>query len=72
VLPRAGELADPFLVENDFSHVVADPVAGKLRVVRAFSDWPGTRPAPERPARGTTVGEETAAVLAAAGISLTS
>jgi len=72
VLPRAGELADPFLVENDFSHVVADPVAGKLRVVRAFSGWPGTRPASERPARGTTVGEETAAVLAAAGISLTS
>jgi crotonobetainyl-CoA:carnitine CoA-transferase CaiB-like acyl-CoA transferase len=72
VLPRAGELADPFLVENDFSHVVADPVAGKLRVVRAFSDWPGTRPASERPARGTTVGEETSAVLAAAGITLTS
>jgi crotonobetainyl-CoA:carnitine CoA-transferase CaiB-like acyl-CoA transferase len=72
VLPRVGELADPFLVENEFSHVVADPVAGKLRVVRAFSDWPGTRPASDRPARGTTVGEETAAVLAAAGISLTS
>jgi crotonobetainyl-CoA:carnitine CoA-transferase CaiB-like acyl-CoA transferase len=72
VLPRAGELADPFLVENEFSHVVADPVAGKLRVVRAFSDWPGTRPASERPPRGTTVGEETSAVLAAAGISLTS
>jgi crotonobetainyl-CoA:carnitine CoA-transferase CaiB-like acyl-CoA transferase len=71
VLPRAGELADPFLVENEFSHVVADPVAGKLRVVRGFSDWPGARPASERSARGTTVGEETAAVLAAAGISLT-
>jgi crotonobetainyl-CoA:carnitine CoA-transferase CaiB-like acyl-CoA transferase len=71
VLPRAGELADPFLVENEFSHVVADPVAGKLRVVRGFSEWPGTRPASERPARGTTVGEETTAVLAAAGISLT-
>jgi crotonobetainyl-CoA:carnitine CoA-transferase CaiB-like acyl-CoA transferase len=71
VLPRAGELTDPFLVENEFSHVVADPVAGKLRIVRGFSDWPGTRPASERPARGTTVGEETSAVLAAAGISLT-
>ena len=68
VLPRAGELADPFLVANEFSHVVADPVVGKLRIVRGFSDWPGTRPASERPARGTTVGEETAAVLAAAGI----
>jgi crotonobetainyl-CoA:carnitine CoA-transferase CaiB-like acyl-CoA transferase len=68
VLPRAGELADPFLVENEFSHVVADPVAGKLRIARGFSDWPGTRSAAERPARGTTVGEETAAVLAAAGI----
>jgi crotonobetainyl-CoA:carnitine CoA-transferase CaiB-like acyl-CoA transferase len=72
VLPRAGELADPFLVENEFSHVVADPVAGKLRIARGFSDWPGTRPASERPPRGTTVGEETSAVLAAAGITLTS
>jgi crotonobetainyl-CoA:carnitine CoA-transferase CaiB-like acyl-CoA transferase len=72
VLPRAGELADPFLVENEFSHLVADPVAGKLRVARGFSDWPGTRPASTRPARGTTVGEETSAVLAAAGISLPS
>jgi crotonobetainyl-CoA:carnitine CoA-transferase CaiB-like acyl-CoA transferase len=72
VLSRTGELADPFLVENEFSHVVADPVAGKLRIARGFSDWPGTRLASQRPARGTTVGEETAAVLAAAGISLTS
>jgi crotonobetainyl-CoA:carnitine CoA-transferase CaiB-like acyl-CoA transferase len=64
VLPRAGELADPFLVENDFSHVVADPVAGKLRVVRAFSDWPGAFRPSGRPARGTTAGEETATVLA--------
>jgi crotonobetainyl-CoA:carnitine CoA-transferase CaiB-like acyl-CoA transferase len=72
VLPRAGELADPFLAENDFSHVVDDPVAGKLRVVRGFSDWPGAVRAAGRPARGTTAGEETAAVLAAAGISLTS
>jgi crotonobetainyl-CoA:carnitine CoA-transferase CaiB-like acyl-CoA transferase len=68
VLPRAGELADPFLVENEFSHVVADPVVGQLRVVRGFSDWPGTIQSPERPARGTTVGEETAAVLATAGV----
>ena len=72
VLPRAGELADPFLVENDFSHVVDDPVAGRLRIARGFSDWPGTRPAWGRPARGTTVGEDTGAVLAAAGINLTS
>ena len=72
VLPRAGELADPFLVENEFSHVVPDPVAGTLRIVRGFSDWPGAVRASERPARGTTGGEETATVLAAAGISLTS
>jgi crotonobetainyl-CoA:carnitine CoA-transferase CaiB-like acyl-CoA transferase len=71
VLPRADELADPFLVENDFSHVVADPVAGKLRVVRGFSDWPGAFRASGRPARGTTAGEETATVLTAAGIRLT-
>jgi crotonobetainyl-CoA:carnitine CoA-transferase CaiB-like acyl-CoA transferase len=71
VLPRADELADPFLVANDFSHVVADPVAGKLRVVRGFSDWPGAFRASGRPARGTTAGEETATVLTAAGIRLT-
>jgi hypothetical protein len=52
VLPRADELADPFLVDNDFSHVVADPVVGKLRVVRGFSDWPGALRASGRPARG--------------------
>ena len=72
VLARAGELADPFLVENDFSHVVDDPIAGKLRVVRGFSDWPGAVRTSERPARGTTTGEETAAVLAAAGVKLPS
>jgi crotonobetainyl-CoA:carnitine CoA-transferase CaiB-like acyl-CoA transferase len=68
VLPRVGELADPFLVENDFSHVVVDPVAGKLRVVRGYADWLGTRPG--RAARGSTVGEQTAEILAEAGISL--
>ena len=57
VLPRAGELADPFLVENEFSHVVADPVAGKLRVVRASptgqapARCPSARPAVPRSAR---------------------
>jgi crotonobetainyl-CoA:carnitine CoA-transferase CaiB-like acyl-CoA transferase len=71
VLSRTGELGNRFLVENEFSHVVADPVAGKLRIALGFSDWPGTRPSSRRPARGTTVGEETAAVLAEAGISLT-
>ena len=50
VLPRAGELADPFLVANEFSHVVTDPVVGKLRTARGFSDWPGTRPASPPPA----------------------
>jgi crotonobetainyl-CoA:carnitine CoA-transferase CaiB-like acyl-CoA transferase len=44
VLPRAGALHDPFLVENDFSHVVRDPLIGRLRVVRAFADWPDTPP----------------------------
>jgi crotonobetainyl-CoA:carnitine CoA-transferase CaiB-like acyl-CoA transferase len=72
VLPRDGELADPFLVDNEFSHVVADPVVGKLRVVRGFSDWPGAVRTSERPARGTTTGEETGAVLAAAGVKLPS
>jgi crotonobetainyl-CoA:carnitine CoA-transferase CaiB-like acyl-CoA transferase len=70
VLPRVGELADPFLVENDFSHVVVDPVAGKLRVVRGYADWLGTGPG--RAARGSTVGEQTAEILAEAGITLES
>jgi crotonobetainyl-CoA:carnitine CoA-transferase CaiB-like acyl-CoA transferase len=39
VLAVEGELRDPFLVENDFSHVIHDPVLGRLRVVRAYSDW---------------------------------
>ena len=72
VLPRDGELADPFLVDNEFSHLVTDPVVGKLRVVRGFSDWPGAVRTSERPARGTTTGEETGAVLAAAGVRLPS
>jgi crotonobetainyl-CoA:carnitine CoA-transferase CaiB-like acyl-CoA transferase len=70
VLPRAGELADPFLVENAFSHVVEDPVVGKLRVVRGFSDWPGTVAEPGRTAGGSTADGEITAVLAAAGIGL--
>jgi hypothetical protein len=68
VLRRVGELADPFLVENDFSHVVDDPVAGKLRVVRSYADWEGAGPA--RPASGSSMGEQTAIVLAEAGIDL--
>lgn len=66
VLARAGELADPFLVENDFSHVVDDPVAGRLRVVRGYADWAGAGPG--RTACGSKVGEHTVEVLAEAGI----
>lgn len=39
VLAADGELHDPFLVANDFSHIVRDPVLGRLRVVRAYSEW---------------------------------
>lgn len=39
VLPVAGELRDPFLLENEFSHVVNDPELGRLRVMRTYADW---------------------------------
>jgi crotonobetainyl-CoA:carnitine CoA-transferase CaiB-like acyl-CoA transferase len=39
LLAAEGELHDPFLVANDFSHIVRDPVLGRLRVVRAYSEW---------------------------------
>jgi crotonobetainyl-CoA:carnitine CoA-transferase CaiB-like acyl-CoA transferase len=52
VLAAEGELHDPFLADNDFSHVVRDPVLGRLRVVRAYADWHEagpTRPPAEIP-----------------------
>jgi hypothetical protein len=44
-----GELHDPFLVENGFSHVVQDPVLGRLRVVRSYAEWRESDP-PRPPA----------------------
>ncbi|HVV08093.1 CoA transferase [Amycolatopsis sp.] len=47
VLAAQDELADPFLVENEFSHVVHVPDLGRVRVVRGYSDWvSGAAPAP--------------------------
>jgi len=47
VLAAQDELADPFLVENEFSHVVRVPDLGRVRVVRGYSDWvSGADPAP--------------------------
>jgi crotonobetainyl-CoA:carnitine CoA-transferase CaiB-like acyl-CoA transferase len=63
VLPRAGALHDPFLVENGFSHVVRDPLIGRLRLVRAFADWPE---APEPPPRGSSW-QRAVSLLRAAG-----
>jgi crotonobetainyl-CoA:carnitine CoA-transferase CaiB-like acyl-CoA transferase len=39
VLAAEGELSDPFLVQNEFSHLVHDPGLGRLRVVRSYTDW---------------------------------
>jgi crotonobetainyl-CoA:carnitine CoA-transferase CaiB-like acyl-CoA transferase len=36
VAPRAGLFADPYLVSNDFTHVVRDPEFGRLRLVRGY------------------------------------
>lgn len=33
---RAGLLSDPYLVENDFTHVVRDPVYGRFLLVRGY------------------------------------
>jgi crotonobetainyl-CoA:carnitine CoA-transferase CaiB-like acyl-CoA transferase len=49
VLAAEGELHDPFLVENGFSHVVRDPVLGRLRVVRSYAEWRESGP-PRPPA----------------------
>jgi crotonobetainyl-CoA:carnitine CoA-transferase CaiB-like acyl-CoA transferase len=49
VLAAEGELDDPFLVENGFSHVVRDPVLGRLRVVRSYAEWRESGP-PRPPA----------------------
>jgi crotonobetainyl-CoA:carnitine CoA-transferase CaiB-like acyl-CoA transferase len=45
VLVNEGALHDPFLVANHFSHIVQDPLIGRVRVARGYSDWPG-RPEP--------------------------
>lgn len=39
VLAAEGELWDPFLVENEFSHLVHDEDLGRLLVVRGYADW---------------------------------
>ncbi|MCW2946670.1 MAG: L-carnitine dehydratase/bile acid-inducible protein [Actinoallomurus sp.] len=49
VLSAEAELHNPFLVENDFSHVVDDPVLGRLRVVRSYAEWRESDP-PRPPA----------------------
>jgi crotonobetainyl-CoA:carnitine CoA-transferase CaiB-like acyl-CoA transferase len=66
VLERTGELDDPFLVDNVFSHVVREPVLGRLRVVRSYTDWlTADRPPP---ASGAPVGRDTRAVLEEVGM----
>jgi crotonobetainyl-CoA:carnitine CoA-transferase CaiB-like acyl-CoA transferase len=66
VLDRDGELHDPFLVENRFSHVVSEPSIGRVRVVRTFAEWRGTEPAPPR--GGALLGAHTREVLEEAGL----
>ena len=51
VLPRAGSSPTRSSWRTSSRTSSPDPVAGKLRVVCGFCDWPGTRPASERPAR---------------------
>ena len=46
------ELDDPFLVENDYSHVFDTPDIGRIEAVSGYTDWDhAARPAP-RPSTG--------------------
>ncbi len=49
------ELDDPFLVENDYSHVFETPDIGRIEAVSGYTDWdhaarPGPRPCSEHEA----------------------
>lgn len=43
------ELDDPFLVENDYSHVVDTPHVGRLEIVSGYTDWHHTDRRPPLP-----------------------
>jgi len=66
VLGRYRPLDDEFLVENEFSHVVDDPVLGRLRVARGYADWSAARH--RTAAGGRRIGQDTRQILQAAGI----
>jgi crotonobetainyl-CoA:carnitine CoA-transferase CaiB-like acyl-CoA transferase len=66
VLAREGELDDPFLVDNHFSHVVHEPDLGRLRVVRGYADWRSSEM--PRPSAAVPVGNDTRTVLEEAGM----
>jgi crotonobetainyl-CoA:carnitine CoA-transferase CaiB-like acyl-CoA transferase len=66
VLRRAGELDDPFLVDNQFSHVLRHPLFGRVRIVRGYSHWRAIDS--RRPSRPAIHGTDTRAVLVEAGI----
>jgi len=61
VLDQEGELDDPVLMANGFSHVVLDPVFGRIRIARGYADWVGAGPPPA--AAGRAIGSDTRAVL---------
>jgi crotonobetainyl-CoA:carnitine CoA-transferase CaiB-like acyl-CoA transferase len=65
--PTEGLFDDPFLVANDFSHVVHDPILGRLRVVRCYGDW--RTETGRAPARSVAVGHDTRAIMAELGFS---
>jgi crotonobetainyl-CoA:carnitine CoA-transferase CaiB-like acyl-CoA transferase len=66
VLAREGELDDPFLVDNHFSHVVQDPALGRLRMVRGYADWRSSDQ--PRPSAAVPIGHDTRTVLEEAGM----
>jgi crotonobetainyl-CoA:carnitine CoA-transferase CaiB-like acyl-CoA transferase len=63
--PTDGLFDDPFLVANDFSHVVADRALGRVRVIRCYGDW-RTETGRVR-ARSVLVGHDTRAIMAELG-----
>lgn len=77
VLEQQGALGDPFLEQNGFSHVVAHPQFGRLRLVRRFTQWESgigdesgrSADSGIAPGRSFVVGEDTREVLEELGYS---
>ena len=65
--PRDRLFDDPFLLVNDFTNVVKDPVLGRVLTVRCYADW---RTNAGRPAaRSLSIGHDTRTIMTELGYS---